>query len=137
MYERIEKEATRLHLDVDTYLSTVLMREAGRERQQSSHENETSKEISGIGLFADSPEVMDKIVADAMATRSEPWRLPDVEIPESIKEEVNRRIKEAGSPGKALLGLFSDVPELVDAVLDDIMASRARRWQRLDEKSPS
>ncbi|HET6401608.1 MAG TPA: hypothetical protein VFH95_09435 [Candidatus Kapabacteria bacterium] len=78
VYEQIEKEAARLHLDVDTYLSTVLMREAGI-AGDAGREHDIPKEISGIGLFADIPEIMDKIVADAMAARSEPWRLPDEE----------------------------------------------------------
>jgi hypothetical protein len=81
VYEEIEKEASRLHLDVDTYLSTVLMREASLLRRSNDAEREHNipKEISGIGLFADIPEIMDKIVADAMAARSQPWRLPDEE----------------------------------------------------------
>jgi hypothetical protein len=71
-YERLESEAARLHLSVDTYLSTVLMRQAAQERA-------IPKSISGIGLFADIPDVMDAIVADAMAARSKPWRLSDEE----------------------------------------------------------
>ena len=56
---------------------------------------------------------------------------------ESIEDEVSRRIREAGSPAKALFGLFADEPELVDAVLADIMESRSKRWRLPDEKSTS
>jgi hypothetical protein len=76
VYEQLEKEAARLHLDVDTYLSTVLMREASplRRTSDAGSEHDIPKEISGIGLFADIPEIMDKIVADAMAARARRWQ---------------------------------------------------------------
>jgi hypothetical protein len=50
------------------------------------------------------------------------------EIGLSAKDEVARRIKEAGSPGKALIGLFSDIPDVMDAIVADAMESRARRF---------
>ncbi len=67
VYQRIEEEAARLHLSVDTYLSTLLMREAGRDR-------DLPKEVSGIGLFADAPELVDAVLADIMEFRARRWQ---------------------------------------------------------------
>ncbi len=72
VYQRIEEEAERLHLSVDTYLSTLMMREAGRER-------DLPKEVSGIGLFADLPDSYDEVMNKIISERSQPWRLPDDE----------------------------------------------------------
>jgi hypothetical protein len=56
---------------------------------------------------------------------------------ESVKDEVARRIKEAGSPGKALIGLFSDIPEVMDAIVADAMAARSEPWRLPDDESNS
>lgn len=78
VYEQIEKEATRLHLDVDTYLSTILMREAAPARD-AGREHDIPKEISGIGLFADLPDSFDAVMEEIMDERARPWRLNDDE----------------------------------------------------------
>jgi hypothetical protein len=72
VYQRIEEEAARLHLSVDTYLSTLLMREVG-------HDRDLPKEVSGIGLFADLPDSFDDIMNKIISERSQPWRLTDDE----------------------------------------------------------
>lgn len=72
VYQRIEEEAARLHLTVDTYLSTLLMRDAG-------HHGDISKEVSGIGLFADAPELVDAVMADIMELRARRWQNTDDE----------------------------------------------------------
>jgi hypothetical protein len=56
---------------------------------------------------------------------------------ESVKDEVARRIKEAGSPGKALIGLFSDIPEVMDAIVADAMVARSEPWRLPDDESNS
>ncbi len=106
VYEQIEKEATRLHLDVDTYLSTVLMREAGESQTANGSMPQNSKFI---------------------------WP----EVSESVQEEIDRRIREAGSPGKALIGLFSDIPEVMDAIVADAMAARSKPWRLPNDESTS
>ena len=44
-------------------------------------------------------------------------------------EKIGKREPDIDSPLQSWIGLFADEPELVDAVLADIMESRARPWQ--------
>jgi hypothetical protein len=54
-----------------------------------------------------------------------------------LMEKIGKRESDIDSPLQSGIGLFADVPELVDAVLADIMESRARRWQDIDDESNS
>jgi hypothetical protein len=105
-YRDVSTKAAQLNLSVDTYLHTLIMKSAGE-----SHAENGS--IAKNGKF------------------------PFPEVPESIKEEVDRRIKEAGSPGKALIGLFSDIPDVMDAIVADAMAARSEPWRLPNDESTS
>jgi hypothetical protein len=54
-----------------------------------------------------------------------------------LMEKIGKRESYIDSSLHTGIGLFADVPELVDAVLADIMESRARRWQDLHDRSNS
>ena len=81
-YQAFSREALRLNQSVDTYVSALLMAQIAEEGQEDIRMKDfdmNSPMHTGIGLFSDVPELMDAIVADAMANRSKPWRLPDDE----------------------------------------------------------
>jgi hypothetical protein len=74
VYTIAEKRANLRHLTVDEFISRLVADEVALRIETAGSPGKAL-----MGLFADIPDVMDSIVADAMAARSEPWRLPNDE----------------------------------------------------------
>ena len=61
-----------------------------------------------------------------------------VERNQTLEQVVAQLIEELGrsavAPGdsRSVIGMFSDIPEVLDEIVDEALASRTLRWQRDD-----
>ena len=75
VYRAISTEAARHNLDIDTYVSSILLREIGHTIRSEPR----SKFESGIGLFADLPDSFDTAMESILDDRDKPWDLHNEE----------------------------------------------------------
>ncbi len=71
-YQAFSRAALRLNQSVDTYVSALLMAQIGTRGTDVN-----SAIQSGIGLFADAPELVDAVLANIMESRARRWQHPD------------------------------------------------------------
>jgi hypothetical protein len=72
VYEMALREAARRNISVDELVRDIVILENNIEQRRKMTPAE-----SLVGLFADDPDEVDRVMEYIMEARSEPWRIPN------------------------------------------------------------